>query len=895
MKNKKIIILLLLILCSLVVTFFFKDFFTTQTGNKYRNITDLENSYNADEEIAQALEQMQNSKEKAAVITHSNSGVRHIALTFDGLTDRTTIQQILDLLRKYDSKATFFVDGMQTAEDPQTVFNIKKAGHRIENYTFSGIDKMETLPADRMVKEFCRAKKIILVTTDQGPNLLKCNDTKYTEQLLIAAKASGFKSVVKSDVFVNFKQLNSLNAADDFVKQIRPGSIVSIKLKPNVDIINNEPGKSDLPPAIDKQPGLKELPQPAESGRKEIVSAVENLLIALQKANYTTVYVEDFAKSNITQKLTQGTNPQKGTNFANYEKEYSFFIKAAALIKDQIMTVFSCRTAYAAEIEDSNRKEIKMISTTEPAVSFTFGGLSNELAVSDVLERLNNLGIKATFFVAEAEAKKYPSTVLKIIENGHEIGIAIRPKDGATFEETYQTITRFRSTLETQFGVETNLVKQSWGAISDETKAAISAAGCHLIGQSVNVVQSKHKEYTSADQVMAEIFGKLSFSLARGQIVYFRMDYYTQNDRLVGDLVEKIKERKIDNIAYITPYDNPANNPANNSQYMIKPVGEILGNKSLIYHFPADPKDIPERLRTNVNRLSIDKHNFLSEASKRYIGNEEVTYEDRMLGFSKMDTRRLDKSGLIHTEDNVIFLTFDDWGTDASVNKILYVLRKHHVQGTFFVITNNVLNNPNLLRTIALEGHDIGSHSDKHKPMVVRDQKTGKLVKTQGREEYIKDVATAYQKLSDITGDIIVNGKPALTRFFRPPTLAVSKMGMESLFATGYEYIISGSCSTYDYKAKSVVELVNTIKEGVYTKDGKVKKGAILTMHMGDSCVYTPIALDILLTANEAKPDSDPSKFRVGRLSDYLPDGYSQINVKKSTKLNSHDKTGIID
>ena len=40
-----------------------------------------------------------------------------------------------------------------------------------------------------------------------------------------------------------------------------------------------------------------------------------------------------------------------------------------------------------------------------------------------------------------------------------------------------------------------------------------------------------------------------------------------------------------------------------------------------------------------------------------------------------------------------------------------------------------------------------------------------------------------------------------------------------------------------------------------------------------------------MLTANEAKADSDPSKFKVGRLSDYLIEGYSQIDRGKSLKL----------
>lgn len=861
MKNKIIVSSLVgLIGVCLIGMFFFKDLFTTQTGGSYRNSTDMESAYNADAQIGQALAQLKNSQDKATVITHGNSGQRQIALTFDGLTDRTSMQQILDLLKKYNVKATFFVDGMQTAEDPQTVVNIKQAGHKIENYTLSGMAKLENLPVERLIKDFCRAQKIIKVTTDQGPNLLKCNDTKYTDQLLQAAKAAGFTGVVKSDAFLNVKQLNSLQAADHFVSTIKPGSIISVKLKTNAEPIVNEQGRTDQRPAIDKQPGLKALPQPEDQEEKELVAAVEKFLIALHKANYTTTYVEDFPKNDIQK-------PVKTT----------FLKRIAVLVQEQFSELFSIPTAHAAEAVDNRAQEIKVISTTEPALSYTFGGLANEAVVNDVLSRLQNLGIKATFFVAETEMKKYPGTLRRIIANGHEIGIAIRPKDGETLDETRSTIMRDRKNLQEQFGVDTSLVKQPWGAVSESTKEAVFSLGCKLIGQSFNVVQSKHKDYTSAEQVISEIFGKSVLSLARGQIIHFRMDYYT-NDRLLGDLMETIKQSKVDNIAFATSYDNPANNRANTSQYTIKPVGAILANTNFIYQYPIDMAHVPAQLRQDGPGLTIDQDNFLAEASKRYIGNGDVTYEDRMLGFSKMDTRRLDTGGLVHTADNIIFLTFDDWGTDGAINKILYVLRKHNAVGNFFILTNNVMNNPNLLRTIAMEGHDIGSHSDKHKPMVVRDPKTGKQVPTQDKEEYTKELATAFQKLREVTGDVSIKGKPALTRFFRPPTLAISKMGMEALFETGYEYIISGSCSTYDYKAENVPQLVRTMKDGIYTKNGEVKKGAVLVMHMGDGVVYTPMALDILLTANEAKADSDPSKFKVGRLSDYLTGGYSQMN-----------------
>ena len=874
MKSRTMIVALILIIgVSLTAAFFYKDFLKNQPVREYHTTITLDDLYNADEEVAQALAQLQKSQEKATIITGSQSSSRQIALTFDGLTDRATVQQILVLLKKYNSKATFFVDGLHTVEDPLTLTDIKDAGQKVENFTLLGMPKMENLPIERLAKDFCRAEKIVKENATQEPNLLKCNDTKYTDQVLQVAKACGFKNVVQSDAFFNARKSNtSAIDAGAFVAALRSGSIVSVKLLADMELITNEPGKTDLKPAIDKQPGLKEMPQEG-LGEPEIALAVEKLLIALQKAQYSTVYVEDFAK-----------NTSKTALQSDYGNKFAVLTKTVTFLQEQIMALFSCRVAYAAEGIGQPATEIKTIFTTEQALAYTFGGLTKESVVNDILERLNKLGIKATFFVSESELKKYPQIVRKIIANKHEVGIAIRPKAGESLEETRKSIMSSSRLLKEQFGVSTNLVKQVSGAVSDTTKEAVGSLEYKLIGQSINIVQSKHKDYTSVDAIMSELFRKSMFSLSRGEILYFKMDFYT-DDQIVGGLLESIKQNKIDNIAYATFYDNPGNNRANNSQYTIKPVGEILNNTKNIYQYPVDLQKVPPHLRRDGPEIAIDSHNFLATVSQHYIGKSTVNLEDRMVGFSKMDVRRLDKTGFVHTEDNVIFLTFDDWGSDAAINKLLYVLRKHNVPGTFFIITNNVLYNPNLLRAIAVEGHEIGSHSDKHKPMAVMDPKTHKYVNTQEKEEYLKDLTTAYQKLRDVTGDVTSNGKPALTRFFRSPTLAISKTGMEALLDAGYDYIISGSTSSDDYKAKDVTQLVETIKEGIFTQYGEVKKGSILVMHMTDGAIYTPTALDILLTANEAKADSDPSKFKVGRLSDYLFDGYSQINPKKTLRL----------
>ncbi len=885
MRGKIISFLFLLVIILIVIWIFYAEkFFTTQTGSEYQNITDLRTAYDAEPEIAAGLKKMQSNPEQAAVVGRPTTGQRQIALTFDGLADRAIIEKILDLLGKYKINATFFVDGIQTAEDPTAVVNIRKAGQKIENYSLMGLSKMENLPAERLVKDFCRSQKIVKITVDHGPNILKLNDTNYTERVLQAANACGFKSVVKSDIYLTRKNANTVEAASTFVNKLKPGSIVTVKLKPNLDPILNEKGAIDLRPAVDKQPGLKVLPKQVAVGDHEIIKALENLLIALNQEKMNTVYVDTYPTTQALVKSAANNNtwikPRQTHQSVSVFAEST--TKIFESLKNELLMLFSFNKVYAAEAEGGYSKEIRTIYTTEPALAYSFSGLANEEAVQDVLNRLNNIGSKATFFISEIEMKKSSKLVRQIIKNGHEIGLAIRPKPGETAAQTEKVIHSGLQLLHTVYGVKTNLVKQPLGAISETTFHAVANAGCIMIGQTVTVVQSKHKDYMTAEQVAAEIFPKSIRSYGKGQIVHFRMDYYT-NSRLIGDMMEYIKKYRIDNIAYATFFDNPEINPSNDSVYKLKPVGTILGNNKFNYHYPVDLKKIPTPVLKEGPRFTVDKSSLVRACSHRYIGNKAVNDEDRMLDFSRMETRRLDKSGLIHTDENVIFLTFDDWGSDAALNKLLYVLRKHNVPGTFFIITRGVQNNANLLRTIAMEGHEIGNHSENHRPMAAVNPQTEKLVPLNGsKEEYLHELRQSYNKLRDIVGDVYVNGKHPLTRLFRPPQLAISKKGLEAVFEAGFEFIVNGSYSTNDYSATDVAELMTRIKTGIYSKTGALNKGAVLVMHMSDTAPLTPIALDLLLTANAAKADSDPSKFYVGRLGEYLTGEYSQVNRQKS-------------
>ncbi len=520
----------------------------------------------------------------------------------------------------------------------------------------------------------------------------------------------------------------------------------------------------------------------------------------------------------------------------------------------------------------------RFIPSTSQSVIFTFGGLSKKEPLVHVLDAMKANEMRGTFFVTERELKRNAENIRLIRSYGQDLGIGLTSiKGGGTAAEYAMQIQRVRDGLQ-QYGVTTDVVRQM--ASSDNEagmKEAAAAMKCWFVGQGLNAVQSKDKQAQSADEVMPHIFGKWTTSLGRNEILYIRTDYYTK-PTLASEVMMAIKQQKVDNIAYDAYGDNPTDNRQNDSVYRIVSVQDVLDEPAKLYQYPVETMDLPAEIQLGYGAGGITKKNFQREFFKRYIGAPEVSSSDRMYGFTQKELALADKTGLVKTAaPQTVFLTFDDWGSDDSINKLLYVLRKHRVHATFFVITKNMINNPNLLRAIVAEGNEVGSHTDHHVPMLRVDEK-GRSYIVEDNATYRQNVRSSYEKLLSAIGDMkIENGsRYGLTRLLRPPQLAVSRDGCAVALDEGFTYLVSGSGSAEDYGAVSMESLEGIMDHIVHKRNGDVRRGAIMIMHMSSTASRTPYALDLLLTKNDQRPEGDPKKFKVGLLGDYLRDGYDQ-------------------
>ena len=66
------------------------------------------------------------------------------------------------------------------------------------------------------------------------------------------------------------------------------------------------------------------------------------------------------------------------------------------------------------------------------------------------------------------------------------------------------------------------------------------------------------------------------------------------------------------------------------------------------------------------------------------------------------------------TGDKVMYLTFDDGPSKKVTPQILDILKQYNVKATFFIVAKNAVENPDIVKRMADEGHAIASHTFSH-------------------------------------------------------------------------------------------------------------------------------------------------------------------------------------
>lgn len=188
-----------------------------------------------------------------------------------------------------------------------------------------------------------------------------------------------------------------------------------------------------------------------------------------------------------------------------------------------------------------------------------------------------------------------------------------------------------------------------------------------------------------------------------------------------------------------------------------------------------------------------------------------------------------------------VALTFDDGPSRIYTPQILALLKQYDAHGTFFVLGQNVEQNPGLVQAELKDGNEVGNHSFSHPRMTKEGQVS--------RERELERTAV----------DLDLAGCPQTSRLFRPPYSAYDER-LKSYLAHTRRCLALWSLDSGDWQGLAAPAIIQNVL-------GRVKNGAIIIFHDSD---------------HEARADRRPT---VEALRTILPalqaQGYRMVTVSE--------------
>ncbi|WP_336746183.1 polysaccharide deacetylase family protein [Paenibacillus sp. y28] len=132
---------------------------------------------------------------RGEVIWEVRTSEKVIALTFDDGPHPRYTAQILDLLKQYNAKGTFFVVGNKVKLHPELVKRTAAEGHEVANHTYSHayLNKKTNIK-----KEITKAEDTIVAAIGRRTHLFRPPGGIYNDKLVQTAKQEGYKVVLWS-------------------------------------------------------------------------------------------------------------------------------------------------------------------------------------------------------------------------------------------------------------------------------------------------------------------------------------------------------------------------------------------------------------------------------------------------------------------------------------------------------------------------------------------------------------------------------------------------------------------------------------------------------------------------------------------------------------------------
>ncbi len=194
-------------------------------------------------------------------LCRAESADKVVALTFDDGPDADSTPRVLDLLKRYDVRATFFVVGEQARQNPELIHRMVAEGHTVANHSYYHLPQSTLWSSQRYTEELFRCNDVVARLTGLRMRLYRPPFGVTNPPIARAVKNLGLIPVGWSVRSLDTMTKDTDRVVDRVMRGLRGGDVILLH---------------------DRLENSEEL--------------VEKLLTALRTQHYTTATVDELFK-----------------------------------------------------------------------------------------------------------------------------------------------------------------------------------------------------------------------------------------------------------------------------------------------------------------------------------------------------------------------------------------------------------------------------------------------------------------------------------------------------------------------------------------------------------------------------------------------------------------------
>ena len=148
-----------------------------------------------------------------------------LSISFDAAWGNEDTQQLIDILGKYNIKATFFVVGEWVDKYPESVKALADAGHEVMNHSNTHAH-MSQLSADEIIADVNACNDKIEAVTGMRPTLIRPPYGEYDDNVISAIRSMDMEPIQWDVDSLDWKDLSAAEITRRVTGKVQAGSIV---------------------------------------------------------------------------------------------------------------------------------------------------------------------------------------------------------------------------------------------------------------------------------------------------------------------------------------------------------------------------------------------------------------------------------------------------------------------------------------------------------------------------------------------------------------------------------------------------------------------------------------------------------------------------------------------